>query len=53
MCTICDTAEGCLRCGDKFTDLSHLMAHVKSMHPDDYPDTWPDGEIVYFEEEVT
>lgn len=43
----------CAKCDDDFSDLAHLAAHVKAMHPDDYPDDfWPDGSIVYFEEEV-
>lgn len=41
----------CHACDESFTDLSGLLDHIRIIHPDLYPDTWPDGEIVVFDQE--
>lgn len=55
MCDICGDGPAvlvCLACDDEYPDLPRLMGHIQNMHPDDYPDVWPDGELVYFGDEL-
>lgn len=41
----------CLRCGDEDIPSENLMLHFRLFHTDDdaLPETWPDGEPVYYE----
>ena len=42
----------CLLCVEQFSDLSGLLNHIRLFHPDDFPEQWPDGGLVFYDEEI-
>lgn len=42
----------CHICNGTFVNKLSLLEHIRLLHPDDYPDIWPDGALVYYDEEI-
>jgi hypothetical protein len=39
----------CKACGDEEIPAGKLLDHIRLFHEDSIPESWPDGEPVFFE----